>query len=353
MKNILKKQNLMPVVVLGVICLLVAALMGVINMFTATKINDRKLEKIRDSLERVMPDGDFEVFSVGKDAPDTVTGIYKDKNGNGHVVTLEIKGYKDTISMTVGVDSEGKIIKAIVTNEQETHGKSGMKNYTDRFVGLDGDGVDSAELFSGATVTSTAMKNGVYDALVALGYAESKVEVLPRTDEELIALAEEIMPDAKKFKNITPKDTTLLKRLYKDTAGNGYVAYIHTYAQHGGGLESETIVSISPSGEILAVKNIFWKVGHNIEIAPPPPPSDEAVKAFFDRFVGVTKEEVESVELITDATGTSQNVSDAIRETLLTIPSDNVLPRIIGIVVVALLVISVPAIIIVRRRIFR
>lgn len=351
MKKIFTKKNLMPAIVLGVICLISAALMGGINSVTAPEIEKQQLEAIQESLEQVIPGGDFEVSKVSKDAPDVVTGIYTDKNGKGNVVTLAVKGYKSTILMTVGVDTDGKVIKAIVTFEEESHGKAGMSNYTDNFIGLNGEGVDSVEIFTGATVTSTAMKNGIYDALVALGYADPRVEVLPRTDDELIALASEIMPEANKFKNITPEDTTLLKRLYKDTAGNGYVAYIHTYAQHGGGLESETIISISTDGEILAVNNIFWKVGHNIEIAPPPPPSDEAVKAFFDSYVGITKEEIESVELITDATGTSQNVSDAIREALVSVPAqESNLPRIIGIAILSLSAVTAVAVIIFKRR---
>lgn len=354
MKKIFTKENVMPVVVLAVICLVASALLAGVNAITAQKIADDKIAAVKESLELVMPGGDFEPVERTKDTPETVTSIYKDKNSGGHVLTLELKGYKATIAMTVGVDAEGKITKAVVTDESESHGKAGMSTYPDKFAGLDSAGVDSVEHFSGATITSTTMKGGVYDALVALGYAKPKVETLPRTDEELITLAKEIMPEAKSFKNITPDGTTLLKRLYKDTAGNGYVAYIHTYAQHGGGLESETMLAISMDGEIIVVNNIFWKVGHNLAYGPPPPPSEESVKAFFDSFVGITRDEVDSVEVITDATGTSLNVSDAVREALTAIPENNGdVPRIVGITVLALALVSVCAIVVikaVRRR---
>lgn len=353
MKKIFSKENVMPVVVLGVICLVVAALLGGVNALTWQKIENDKLAAVQESLQTVMPGGEFGEISYDKKANPSVTGVYEEKNGKGHVVTLEFKGYESTILMTVGVDAEGKITQAVVTSEAETHGKAGMANYTDRFAGLDSAGVDAAELFSGATGSSTAIKGAVYDALVVLGYAEPKGENLPRSEEELLALAAEIMPKAKSFKNITPDDTTLLKRLYKDTAGNGYVAYVHTYAQHGGGLESETLLAISPEGEILAVNNIFWKVGHNLDYGPPPPPTEEAVDAFFNRFVGVTRDEVSSVELITDATGTSLNVTDAVNEALVAIPSADMTPRIVGITVLALALVGVCAVVVikaVRRR---
>ena len=38
MKNVINKKNIMPVIVLSVICIIVAALLGFINTFTSKKI---------------------------------------------------------------------------------------------------------------------------------------------------------------------------------------------------------------------------------------------------------------------------------------------------------------------------
>ena len=58
MKNIFKKENLMPVIVLGAICLVVAALMGAVNMITGPIIQKAEEQKVYDSL-RVVLDGVF------------------------------------------------------------------------------------------------------------------------------------------------------------------------------------------------------------------------------------------------------------------------------------------------------
>ena len=147
------KKNLMPVVVLTAICIVVAALLGVVNMLTAPVIAEMEAQKVYDSFRNVL-DGVYSDVEVPKDAPNTVTAMYKvvDKDGKllGHVATVTVKGYADNISVTVGVDAEGKVTKAEVTASAETHGKAGMKNYTDNFKGLDAAGVAGVDTFSGS-----------------------------------------------------------------------------------------------------------------------------------------------------------------------------------------------------------
>ena len=121
----MKKENIMPVVVLTVICIVVAALLAVINTITAPILEKAESQKVYDSFREVL-DGEFEDASIPDGAPKTVTAIYKVKDGDsliGHVVTLVTKGYAGDISLTVGVDAEGKVTKAVVTNSAETHGK--------------------------------------------------------------------------------------------------------------------------------------------------------------------------------------------------------------------------------------
>ena len=113
----MKKKNLFPIIALTVIGVVVATLLATVNAITAPIIEEREKQAILDSLEDVMPGGDFgsDVKSepLPKNAPDTVTAIYKEKNGMGHVVTLKTTGYASVISITVGIDADGKITKAV------------------------------------------------------------------------------------------------------------------------------------------------------------------------------------------------------------------------------------------------
>ena len=116
MKNIFTKKNLMPLIVLSSICLVVAALMGGVNLITEQRIFDNEQKKISASLSDVMPNGVFEKIEIPEDAPSTVTAIYKDSVSGGHVVTLAKQGYASIIKITVGIDIDQKVTNMIITN---------------------------------------------------------------------------------------------------------------------------------------------------------------------------------------------------------------------------------------------
>lgn len=355
MKKVFSKQNIMPTAVLLIICLVSTVILALLNMLTAPVVEAAEKEAIAESLRVVLPGGEFgDPEELGEDVPDTVTAIYRDVNGKGHVVTVLTRGYVGDIAVTVGVDSEGKVIKAVVTKESESHGKAGMDSYTDRFTGLDSVGVADAELFSGATISSTAIKGAVSDAMIALGYMEPKGDGL-RSDVELIAEAMNMVAGAVGFTNVTENNAgDHVKKIFRENSGKGYVIYANTYAQYGGGLETETLIAVDSDGVITNVNNLYWKVGHNVEIAPPPPPSEEKVKEFFDGFIGADIDNIGSVELVADATGTANNVRMALTEALEAISeserSVNYVPRIIAAVVLVLSLGGFVAYLIVRRK---
>ena len=245
MKKVFKKENLMPVAVLGLICVLVAVLLAAVNSVTAPIIKDREAQKVYDSL-RVVMDGRFEpVTDLPASAPKTVTAMYSvtdDGELIGHVVTVSVKGYKAPISITVGVDTEGKVTKAVVTSESETHGQSGMKNYTDNYTGVAQDDLDSVELFSGATVTSTAIRDGIIDAVNAamgLDVPEKEEPNYDKTNEELLAVIAELLPTAD-VEDVEFNGEKYVRRVYRDKNGEGYFIYVLVISENYGTVESES-----------------------------------------------------------------------------------------------------------------
>lgn len=316
----MNKKNIMPVAVLTVICVIVAALLGVVNMFTSPIIQKMEEQKVYDSLREVL-DGNFEpVEALPESAPDTVTAMYKVTEGSvlkGHVVTLVVKGYAGDISVTVGVDTEGNVTKAVVTNESESHGKAGMKNYTENFDGVPADKVASVELFSGATVSSTAIKGAVIDAVNAVTggsvsapdndgdeSAGATPETLPRPDDEIVALAKALVPGALGFENVTPSynKPETLKRLYRETGGKGYVAYVVTAGQYVP-VANEGLVHINMDGDIENINHLTWIVGHGV-----------SAEGFADKFVGKDNWSVDGVELISGATVTAGDFRSAVSD---------------------------------------
>lgn len=337
----MKKKNLVPVIVLSVVCIVVAAVLGVINKFTSPIIEEKQRLAIQESLRIVMPTGEFaDPEKLADDMPDTVQAIYKEINGKGHVVVLKTRGYASEISITVGVDSEGKITKAVVTAEQESHNKPGMDSYTDAFEGLDEDRVSDVELFSGATVSSTAIKNAVIDALSALGYGEASSGGYVPPDPELMTedaiFAEASKLDSKitSLRDITPENAdTRVKKLYKSNTGS-YVAYVVTKGAYVP-KESEGVVIFNSFGSIEAISLTAWTVGGDGAANP--------TDKFVESFVGKGSATLGNVDLVSQVTVSSGNFRDAVAAAADMLPIVTV-TRIIG---VSVFVIAIAAAVII------
>ena len=330
----MKKEAIMPVAVLTVICVVVAALMGLVNSFTAPKIEADNIEAIKKSLSIVLPEGDFppEPDELRDDAPDTIKQIYTDNNGKGWVVVLETTGgyTGKPIGITAAIGPDGKIIKTVVTRNEESIVPDELKpmgSYGDHYAGKDA--YETVDLVTGATVkyTEAAIKNALYDAFFYLGFASDRV----------LDGAHELMPNVKEFIDVTPRRTKpTVSRILEAADGSGHVVCAVTKSSHSGAPETETVIAIDNTGTIIGVKNILWSVGHNLAYGPPAPPSEEAVNAFFQSFVGKNVNEINSVEHITDATGTSNNVKAAFEDALRFNESTEMHPifRVLGITVI-------------------
>ena len=300
------KKKIMPVVVLTVICIVIGGLLAVVNMFTGPVIEWMENQKVTASLREVLP-GEYnaEPDPMPEGAPSTVTAVYTELGGAGHVVTLEKQGYASVIGITVGVSSDGTVTGIVITKEAESHGKAGMKTWHNTLVGLNADEVADAELFTGATISSTAIRSAVYDAMVVLGHTEAKEETesaLPKTDAEILALARELAPDAEDISHVLPKNS-VVKRLYKDSLGRGLVAYTVTSTEYVA-VETEGIIHISEDGKIVSLELLTWTVGHGVNYTD----------AFVNSFIGKDATELEDVELVTEATGTAVHFRDAVAE---------------------------------------
>ena len=313
MKKMFSKENLMPVTVLGIICLIVAVLMGGINMITEEVILDNERKAIAESLSEVMPGGEFTQVELTESTPSTVTAIYKDSVSGGHVVTLAKQGYASVIKITVGIDAEQKVTNMIITSQQETHGKNINSLIEKISNAANASEVESVDTITGATKTSGYIKSAVYDAFVALGYASAKSEVefdnggiVTTTDSEVIAVAKELMPGNYE-KASTEGMPTTIKGVYKNSNG-GYAIHIATRTEWRP-LETEGIVTVDKSGEITGVKMLNWIVGYDHELLDSAPECD---KDFLNSFIGKNSSSLTRVDLVTHATNTSNNFTDAL-----------------------------------------
>ena len=167
MKSNTFQEMIRPLIVLVLICLAVSALLGFTNSVTAPIIEENKRTVAEQTRRSVLEGAEsFTEIECDKEALG-ITGAYREDSGKGYVITAERKGYGGMVTVTVGLDADGRIVGLSADVSTETSGvgsKAGREDYTGRFIGqTDSSSVDK---ISGATYSSTAVKNGV-DAAVA------------------------------------------------------------------------------------------------------------------------------------------------------------------------------------------
>ena len=330
MKNIFTKKNIMPVAVLGAICIAVAAILGIVNMVTSPIIEDAKNKAANAALLEVLPDATgFEEVELSAEMPSEIKKAHKaDK---GYVFQVDVKG-KEPMTIMVGVDKEGKVTQIKILTEQETPGYK--ENVFNNVLGEDGkyNGVDSEnlqpEIFSGATLTS----NGVYSAVKAAlnGYAvlsggevieeEYVAPVSQRTDDKLLDLAGELVSDNSGFEFVEfdaeANNAQYLAKVMKEKSGKGYVAYVFSISSYYGTVDTENLIHIDSDGKIVNVKKLVWSVSAANPEAGYNPPSEEKLAEFYNGLCGKDSESIGEVDIHTGATNTTTTLVSSITEAL-------------------------------------
>lgn len=123
-----------------------------------------------DPLSELVGSGHDESEILPAEADDSVTAIYAetvDGEYSGCLVTVTVMGYAANVTLAIDIDEHGDVVMITVISESETHGKS-LDAFLRSFEGLDSESADDAELVSGATVSTTAIRNAVLDALEAV-----------------------------------------------------------------------------------------------------------------------------------------------------------------------------------------
>lgn len=158
----MKKSNFMPSVVLGCICLAVALLLSLVNMFTAPVIEAAQNAAANAALLEVLPEGkNFEEIEITPDYPSVVTAGYK--ADGGYVFRMSVVGYKPGLVIMCGIDSDGRIVGVKHIQSSETYGMEPELNGV-----YIGDTLDSAELILATGATSSSKTSKAYfDAIKA------------------------------------------------------------------------------------------------------------------------------------------------------------------------------------------
>lgn len=165
----MKKDFVLPIVVLTLICLFISAALAVTNSFTSPVITQAAAQRAEAARSEVIPAADgFELLAI-EGLPKTVTEVYSTKNNVGFVFMITASGYGGDIRLICGIGPDGNIIATKTLAHTETKGM-GSKITEDGFAGQF-PGEDSAlsgvDIISGATISSKAYINAIKDAFTA------------------------------------------------------------------------------------------------------------------------------------------------------------------------------------------
>ena len=158
---------------LAITAVVAVALAGV-NMITAPAIAELNAQNTQAAIEAVLPGGGEELASFP--AVNLVSKVYA--SDAGYAVQVTPGGFDNTITMMVGVDTEGKVLGISIIKHTETAGLGAVaaagtpagENFRGQFVGASGsvsvtkDG-GTMDAITGATITSRAICVGVNAAL--------------------------------------------------------------------------------------------------------------------------------------------------------------------------------------------
>ena len=173
---------------LTVISLVVAALLGVVNMVTEDKIDAINAEKTNQALAAVAPEGaEFTPVELSDAAVaaaaayGTLDSMYEMSTG-GYAMKIVASGSQGSIEMIVGVDANKALTGVSVVSHSETGGigtkvvnndpNSAGTPVLDQFIGMSGSGSlvvgKTVTPISGATVTTKGITAGCNAALAAV-----------------------------------------------------------------------------------------------------------------------------------------------------------------------------------------
>ena len=154
----------------------VAAALAGVNAVTAPIIDELNAAATQEAISAVLPGGFDTELSDFADATGIVSKVYQ--GANGYAVEVGPGGFDNTITMMVGVDTEGTVLGISVVSHTETAGLGAVADadtpkgiaFREQFVGASGpvsvtkDG-GTMDAITGATITSRAICVGINAAL--------------------------------------------------------------------------------------------------------------------------------------------------------------------------------------------
>ncbi|MGN0601713.1 MAG: FMN-binding protein [Oscillospiraceae bacterium] len=178
------KNNVMPPLVLTLICIVVSGLLVFAHNKTYKDTTGVMTDELKAGCEDIFGEGDYEILLNGKNPvtfdTDGVISVITDSNDEKCIVEIEQDGYsKGGLHLLVGLNSDGAVEGIYFLEIGETPGlgtKVQDKSFTDKLIGFNKDtNPDDIDNVTSATYSSKGMKAACKKA--AELYSEHKEEI--------------------------------------------------------------------------------------------------------------------------------------------------------------------------------
>ena len=174
--------NKVPVTtfILFIICVIVTAALAGTNYITKSRITALEEKAQKDSMAVVLPADNYENLAIPTDnASKECYAAKKDGKIVGFIATASVNGYGGEVKVMVGVDNENNITAVKVLSAADETPGLGMnitkKDYYGQYSGKKVDFKDEEiTAVTGATISSTAAKDAVKEALLLIDFAKTK-----------------------------------------------------------------------------------------------------------------------------------------------------------------------------------
>ena len=114
------KSNFLPSITLSAICIIVAALLATINVFTSKKIQDNNDKMAAAAYQEVLPGASgLSDVAITKDIPSSIDLIKKTEDGS-FIFRAVVTGKSSGMTVMIGINSEGLITGTKCISNSET-----------------------------------------------------------------------------------------------------------------------------------------------------------------------------------------------------------------------------------------
>ena len=292
-------KNIKNVCILVAICSVMAILLALTNQITAPIIEKNAQIKAAAALREVMPDGEtFTMMDVsGYTLPATVVEVHKEDGGNGYVIKLITKGFGTDMIIMCGVTTDGVVTGAQCLSSNETLGHE--KSYGANFAGKDAAAVDAVDTIGGATMTTSAYKAAIKDAINTVSILKGEVVDLRSPEEKAV---DQMKADLEATEKMDLSQYTLPSSVTEVLKGSkGYIIYLSVEGYKPG---MEIACGVSTDGKIVNAICLTSNETNGVQVN------------YGESFIGKDAAGVEAVDTVAGSTLTSTAYKNAMKDAL-------------------------------------